>query len=631
MIVGFCLSAVMLGAPADLWSLKPIERREPPAVEAKSRVTNPIDSFVIAKLESLGWALAPEADRRKLIRRVFFDVTGLPPSPEEVDAFADDDSPSAYERLVDRLLGSPRFGERWARFWLDVVRFAESDGYERDDVKPGAWRYRDWVIRSLNDDKPFDRFVAEQLAGDELPDRSAETLTATGFLRLGPWNDEPNDATEYKYERLEDLVHSTSTAFLAMTVKCARCHDHKFDPILQLDYYRFAAHFWAGYVEPPNDHGGPTKAELGHDDILGWTDRSATPPALHLLEKGDPRRPGPETPPGFPSMLPGLDRPVEPPPEGSKTTTRRLQLARWITDARNPLTPRVIVNRIWHHHFGAGLVRTPDNFGIKGEPPTHPELLDWLSSELLSGGWRLKRIHKLILMSSVYRQASIHPSGELYAGQDFENRLLWRASRRRLEAEALRDAMLETSGRLKLDLGGPSFFPSIGKDALEGLSRKDKSWSASSPEEQDRRSVYMFTKRSLILPLMTVFDFADTTQPCCKRDVTTVAPQALALLNNEFAHGMSASLAKRVLARPRASVRDRVELAWQFALGRKPTESEAGAAIEHLASQEQRFRLASSELTLPNAASSDAEAPARLALESLCHVLYNSNEFVYID
>ncbi|MCZ6795552.1 MAG: PSD1 and planctomycete cytochrome C domain-containing protein [Planctomycetota bacterium] len=614
----------------DWWSFQPVKRPAVPDVvgaDGARQPAHPVDAFVLARLAEAGLAMAPPADRRTLIRRATFDLLGLPPAPRDVRAFVADDSEEAYEQLIDRLLASPRHGERWGRYWLDLVRFAETNGYERDATKPGAWKYRDWVIRAINDDKPYDRFVTEQLAGDELPDRSEETVTATGFLRLGTWNDEPNDPAEYKYERLEDLVHTTSSAFLAITVKCARCHDHKFDPVPQVDYYELASVFWAGFVEPRDRKlmGGPSAQELGHD-VLGWTDRGRAVPPFHLLHKGDPRRPGPVVAPGFLALAPALQRPFLSPPESSRTTHRRSQLAAWITDARNPLTARVLVNRLWQHHFGSGLVRTPNNFGFKGDRPTHPALLDWLASELVDGGWQIKRLHKLLMTSRTYRQASSHPREEVYEEKDFANTLLWRANRRRLDAEALRDAMLAVSGRLNPRLGGPSFYPRIAKEALEGLSRKGQTWGSSPPEERGRRSVYIFAKRSLLVPFLTTFDFCDTTRPCGKRDVTTVAPQALALLNNPFAHETSEAFARRI-ASERADQPSRVVRAWELAFGRRPGTGESEAARLHLAEQERHFerRLGVGDET------ARAMNPEHLALASLCLVLLNANEFIYAD
>ncbi len=605
----------------DWWSLQPVRRPKIPAVAARDRAANPIDAFVLRDLESRGWTLAPPADQRTLVRRVYFDVIGLPPTYEEVEAFVRDDSADAYARLVDRLLASPHYGERWARYWLDVVRYAETCGYERDQVKPNVWKYRDWVVDAFNRDLPLDRFVLEQLAGDELPDRSEQTVIATGFLRLGTWNDEPNDAQEYQYDRLEDMVHATGTAFLGLTIKCARCHDHKFDPIRQEDYYRLASAFWAGYITPGGDVlGGPDAKKLGFD-VLGWTDRSANPPPLHLLKKGDYRRAGPEVPFGHLSLLPELNRAVSSPPLSAATTHRRRQLAEWIVDPRNPLTPRVWVNRLWQHHFGRGLVRSPDNFGFMGDKPTHPELLDWLADELVRSGWSTKHIHRLMLLSSTYRQSALHPRFEEYAEKDSDNRLWWHAERQRLDAEAVRDALLAVSGNLDLSrLGGPSFAPTIGSDALEGLSMKGNAWHASPPAEQRRRSIYLFTKRSLLLPLATTFDFPDTTLPCAQRDVTTVAPQALALLNNQFVHEQSESLAHRALA---VSGHDgtRIDVAWQLALSRKPTDAEKSAAQQHVESQRRHFTAAGHK-------AADVDV---WAWTSLCHVLLNTNEFIYID
>jgi cytochrome c553 len=571
------------GDRAPLWSLQPLSKPQPPAARLPEWRANAVDAFILQRLDRARLAPAPPAGRRELLRRVTFDLTGLPPTPEEVDRFLRDDRPDAYERVVDALLASPRYGERWARYWLDLVRYADTNGYERDGEKPNAWKYRDYVIRSLNDDKPYDRFVTEQLAGDELPGRSEETVTATGFLRLGTWDDEPNDPLQYQYERLDDLVHAAGTAFLGLTVRCARCHDHKFDPIPQKDYYAFAAAFWGGYLQPGDGKlmGGPPPERLGYP-VLGFTDRGAEAPALRLLKSGDPRQEGPVVGPGYLSLLPRIDRPVQAPPAGATTTRRRLQLAAWITDRRNPLTARVMVNRLWQHHFGSGLVRTPNNFGRKGELPTHPELLDWLASELQEGGWRLKRLHRLLLLSQTYRMASVHPRQAEYAQQDAGNLLHWRAERRRLDADALRDAVLVTSGRLNPAAGGPGFVPTVNPEALEGLSRKGAEWRPSAPADQRRRTVYLYLKRALIPPLLTVFDFADTTQPLEQRDVTIVAPQALALLNNRFIHDEAGAFALRVAAETGPDPAARAERAWRLALGRSPSPAERAAAVAHL-------------------------------------------------
>ncbi|MFM8274405.1 MAG: DUF1553 domain-containing protein [Gemmata sp.] len=597
-------------AGRDWWSLQPIVRPAAPAAGS------PVDAFIRNRLAEAKMRPAPVADRRTLVRRVYYDLLGLPPRYEEVEAFVKDDRPDAYEKLIDKLLASPHYGERWGRYWLDAVRYAETCGYERDQVKPDVWKYRDWVIRAFNDDLPFGRFVQEQLAGDELPDATERSVIATGFIRLGTWNDEPNDPREYQYDRLEDMVGTTTTAFLALTVRCARCHDHKFDPISQQDYYRVGAAFWAGHVQPGSALGGPDAKALGHANVFGWTDKARTAPPLHLLKKGDPNRPGPVVEPGHLSAVPSLDKPLAVPPERAKTTTRRLQLANWIVDPKNPLAARVWVNRLWQGHFGSGLVRTPDNFGFTGEKPTHPELLDWLAAEFLANGGRTKPLHRLILLSDTYRQSSVHPQQEQYAKADASNRMWWRAERRRLDAEALRDSLLAAAGNLKTEkIGGPSFAPVIPPDALEGLSTKAAAWKPSPPEEQGRRAVYVFAKRGLLPPLLTTFDLPDTTLPNCRRDVTTVPTQALALLNNPFVHEQSAALAARI-----GPKRGQIELAtaaWRLALARDPRPTELRAAVAHLEKQAIAF-----------AGHAD---PAQKTLASLCHVLLNTNEFVYVD
>ncbi len=600
------------GAESTLWSLARVARPELPAVQDTNWSKTPLDRFILAGLEAKGWRPAEPLDRARLARRLYFDLWGLPPSPEAVQAFVADTRGDAYERLIDELLASPHYGERWARYWLDLVRFAETNGYERDALKPNAWQYRDWVIRSLNEDKPYDRFVLEQLAGDELPDADDQSRIATGFLRVGTFDDEPNDPLKYKYEQLDDLIHATSTTFLAVTLKCARCHDHKFDPIPQTDYYAVLNFFIGG------------KAAEG--PLLAYTDAGTSPPEVRLLKGGDPTSPGEKVSPGYLSMLPVISRPVEPPASGAASTGRRTQLAHWITDRTNPLTARVMVNRLWQHHFGEGLVRTPDNFGAMGSAPTHPELLDWLASELMDGEWRLKRLHKLILLSTTYQMSSTHDHHAEYSQADFANQLWWRAGRRRLESEPLRDCMLAVSGQLNPQAGGPSFFPRATRESLEGLSKKGAEWGSSTPEEQRRRSIYMMTKRSLLLPLMTTFDFSDTTQPCSQRNVSIVAPQALALLNNEFVHEQSAAFAGRVIAEAGGDPAAQVDRAWWLALSRAPSSDERAAAIEHLAAQRRNFAMA------PSADGSGSEADLnKRALASLCHVLFNTNEFIYVD
>jgi hypothetical protein len=595
----------------DWWAFEPLRTTPPPTVAG---VSHSIDAFVRDRLAREGIAPAAAADRRVLLRRLAFDLVGLPPTADEIDTFAADPAPDAYEKQVDRLLASPHFGERQARHWLDIARFAETNGYERDAEKPHAWRYRDWVVKAFNDDMPFDRFVLEQLAGDELPDRTEATAIATGFLRLGTWDDEPNDAEDYQYDRLEDLVHVTSTAFLGLTVKCARCHDHKFDSITQADYYRLAAAFWPGPVHNGRAKalGGPSAEQLGFD-VLGWTDLGPEAAPIHALKKGDRHRPLAEVKAGAPSFVGTLAGDFPLPPSDSRTTLRRTHLARWITNPTNPLTPRVIVNRLWQHHFGQGLCKNPDNVGFNSPRPEYRELLDWLAADLVAGGWKLKSLHRLMVTSATYRQASIHPDEVRRADRDPGNMLLWRADRRRLDAESLRDAILAVSGDLDPRLGGPSFKAPIDAEALEGLSMKGGAYQPSPPEECRRRSLYMFTKRGLIVPLMTTFDQCDTTVPTGKRDVSIVALQALSLLNNGWVRGEADASAGRVLAAA-IEAGPRVDDAWRRVLGRLPTALEKEAALAHVTTQ-----LAGDP------------ARERLAWASLCQVLFNTNEFLSID
>jgi hypothetical protein len=598
-------SPVLGDNPTGLWSLQPVTRPPLPEVRQKDWVRTPIDHFILAKLESRGWQPAAPASKAQLIRRVYFDLWGLPPSPDDVRTFVADEDPAAYERLIDRLLASHHYGERWGRHWLDVARFAETNGYERDAVKPNAWRYRDWVIDAFNADMPYDRLVTEQLAGDEIEGADERSRIATGFLRVGTFDDEPNDPAKYKFEQLDDLMHATSTAFLAVTLKCARCHDHKFDPIPQTDYYALL-NFFAG--------GKPADGEL-----LAFAN-SGERPEVKLLASGDPAAPGDTVPPGYLSMVSFVHQQASEP--SPAPAGKRLQLAQWIVDPRNTLTARVMVNRLWQHHFGEGLVRTPDNFGTMGDLPTHPDLLDWLASELVDGGWRLKRLHKMILLSSAYQMASTHPLEAEYSQVDVANKLWWRRNRLRLEAEPLRDAMLAVSGQINLAAGGPSFMPPASREALEGLSKKDDAWQTSPPDQQRRRSVYMMTKRSLLLPLMTTFDFADTTQPVAQRTISTVAPQALALLNNEFVHQQSRALAARVVAEAGDSPVAQIEQAWWLALSRAPTDRERASTLAHLQSQQAH--------SIEPAEGDPPQSP-QTPLESLCHVLLNLNEFIYID
>jgi hypothetical protein len=577
-------------AGLDWWAFQPVVRPVPPSVEGQEEL-GAIDAFVRLRLAEEDMDPAPRAERGTLIRRLHFDLTGIPPTVQEIAAFEADRSKGAYAALVDTLLASRHFGERWARHWLDVVRYAETNGYERDAVKPNIWKYRDWVIQAFNEDMPYDRFVCEQLAGDEMMERTELSVIATGMLRAGTWNDEPNDPQDYKFERLEDMVDVVSKAFLGVTVKCARCHDHKFDPIPQRDYYRMAAAFWPGAIEPRDSAlmGGPNEQELGVKAVFGWTDIRKKPPPLHLLENGEVDRKAQVVQPGVLSLVPVLDMPMINPQPEAKTTQRRAQLAEFIVDRRNPLTARVMVNRIWQALFGRGIVGTPNNFGLKAAPPSHPNLLNWLAGEFVENGWRIKPLIRQIVLSKTYRQSSLHPREEAYSRRDAANMALWKQNRRRMDAEALRDSMLAASGELNLKMGGPSFYPLMSPEVLEGFSRKSKAWKASSLEERCRRSIYMVSKRHLPLPLMTAFDFPNSEKSCGRRDVTTVPLQALAMLNNHFVHARSEGLARRVLKKG-PNGKEAIRQVWRRVLRRDPVESELALAVRHYEQQRDRFQ-----------------------------------------
>jgi hypothetical protein len=614
----------------DWWSLQPVRRPDVPELKTLPQPASPIDAFVMARLEAQQMVPTSPADKSTLIRRLYFDLTGLPPTQDQIESFERDTSDKAWESVIDQLLESPQYGERWGRFWLDLVRYADTSGYERDQEKPFAWKYRDWVVNALNSDMPYDRFVIEQIAGDEVPDRTEQSAIATGFLRLGTWNDEPNDPEDYKYDRLEDLVHTTSSTFLAMTVKCARCHEHKFDPIRQEDYYRMGSAFWAGPIAARDRKllGGPDTGELGFTEVLGWTDLGSTSRPLHVLKNGEREDPLHEVVPASLSMVPSLEHVFDAPPPDSKTTHRRLQLSEWIANSKNPLTARVFVNRLWLHHFGKAIVRSPNNFGFLADPPTHPKLLDWLTDDFIRGGWKIKRMHKLILMSMTWKQSSLHSKFAEYHKKDSGNRLWWRAERRRLDAEALRDSMLATTGELDLQLGGPGFRATISSAALEGLSMKSAAWTASSAKEQMRRGLYLYSKRGLLLPMMTTFNFVDATQSCGQRDVTTVPTQALVLMNNPFVHDRSDTLARTIMAESLAPP-DQVQKLWSAVYGRNPTEQELGLSVKHLLIQSDRLEQQLTAATATEAA--PVRSRAELALASLAHVLLNSNEFIYVD
>ena len=508
------------------WSLRPINPPLIPQVNRQEWCRGPVDRFILAKLEAEGLAPAPPADRVTFIRRLTYDLTGLPPSPDEVDAFVADSTPGSFERLTDRLLASPRHGEKWGRHWLDLVGYGETNGYERDSAKPFAWRYRDYVIQSLNEDKPYDRFVLEQLAGDSVEPNSAIGLIATGFYRLGIWDDEPADPELARYDGLDSVISTTGQVFLGISINCARCHDHKVDPIPQSDYYRMLA-FFRDVTHPDGKNlkklaGGPGRAidvmcvsETGHADT-------------HVLLRGNPLLRGDKVEAGVPQILGGLSFPQ---PDGK---VRRRAFAQWLTDRANPRTARVVANRLWQYHFGRGLVPTPNEFGGLGEAVTHPGLLDWQASDLLDGGWRLKRMHRKIVLSNAYRMSS--QGNRLGLARDPSNRWFWRFPMRRLTAEEVRDSILSVAGTLNQKAGGPPVYPSIPREVMAGQSVPGQGWVVSSAAEAARRSVYVHVKRSLLVPILATHDAADTDLSCPVRYTTTVPTQALGLLNGSFAN-----------------------------------------------------------------------------------------------
>jgi hypothetical protein len=623
------------------WSFQPIRPPRVPQVKNAAWTRNPIDRFVVTKLEEHGWSPAPQVEPRALVRRLFLDLTGLPPTPAEQEAFLDQftKSPDAVERLVDDLLAHPAHGERWARHWLDLVRYADSNGYERDAAKPFAWRYRDYVIRALNTDKPFDRFLLEQLAGDELPENEIqpETLVATGYYRLGPWDDEPADPKQDRYDQLDDLVSTTSEVFLGLTLGCARCHNHKFEPLTMHDYYRMVAIFEPltrpvqGRTELTLPIGTPKEIAAAGEKPnrlpQGYflKEASSKSPVSRLLLRGQAANPGPEVGPGVPAVTVASQPKFPAPPGDAKTSRRRLTLAQWLIDPANPLMARVIVNRVWQYHFGVGLVRTPSEFGATGDPPTHPELLDWLAHWFVEHGWSQKALHRLILTSSTYRLSA--RSDPRFASVDPDNRLLWRMPYRRLEVEVIRDAMLAASGELNRQMYGPSMYPSIPAGALAGNSDPDKIWKPFDEVTASRRTIYAFVKRSLIVPMLEVLDFCDTARSTARRNVTSVPTQALTLLNGDFVNRQARHLADRLERDAGADPAAQIDRAYLRSLCRLPREVERAAMLGFL-EQESRARLAESS---PARASLTPSQARHEALVQLCRAVFNTNEFVYPD
>ncbi len=691
--------AAVAEAPKDAphWAFQLLRRPIVPAIKDQAWSANPIDAFLFAKLEAQGLQPNPPAARQELLRRAYYDLTGLPPTPQEVDAFLADTSPRAYEALIDRLLASPRYGEKWGRHWLDLVRFAETNSYERDGPKPHAWRFRDYVIRSFNQDKPFDRFIREQLAGDELPDRDIDAIIATGYYRLGIWDDEPADREQRRYDGLDDIVATTGQVFLGLTMDCARCHNHKRDPIPQKDYYRLLAFFRnisdynnggprdevpifsepggkAAYEQRVRDlerrrqetQAAVTALEnefrtlyekdrpkqppikdlpklLGTDGarILGKeryqryqqlqrdlralraqkvpgelalavSELGSRPPETFLLRRGNPHDPGDRVEPGFPQLFNVSDPVIPPPPPGAGSSGRRLVLANWIASRDNPLTARVLANRLWQFHFGRGIVRSSNDFGTKGDAPTHPELLDWLATELSDQGWRLKPLHRLIMTSRAYQMSSRGNAAGLKA--DPLNNLFWRFDMRRLSAEEIRDSILAVNGTLNLKMFGPGIYPEIPPEVLAGQSAPGQGWGKSSPEEQARRSIYIHIKRSLLPPIIADFDPPETDRTTPARFATTQPTQALILLNGDFLGKQAGLFADRLRREAGADVEQQVRLALRLVTARPPSLAEVRRGVELIAKLQAEDGVA-----------------ADVALKYFALVALNLNEFVYLD
>ncbi len=611
------------------WAFQPRADVPIPATRS-SWVRNPVDAFILQQLEIRGLHPAPQADRATLARRVHFDVTGLPPTPAELGAFLRDTAPGASERLVDRLLASPRYGERGAQHWLDVVRYAETEGFEYDRYLPGLWRYRDYVIESLNQDRPYDQFVRQQLAGDEMVrgeptlESNHDLLAAAGLHRLGPVrrNAGNQEVASSRNEVLTERTDLIGAAFLGLTVGCARCHDHRFDPIRQVDYYRLQAYFGAAHEQNVVFEGETTieewrkrtkeisgemktlrgriklaqgeergRLQAEHDELEA---QRPEPPStlatlrndaedatrIHVLSRGDHTKPlQPVNPRPLGVLLPE-DAPALPP----DIQNPRSRLADWITDPDHPLSARVLVNRLWLGHFGRGIVETPNDFGFMGGRPSHPQLLDFLANELVRGGWRLKRIHRMILTSSTYRQASRNPDADTRGMQtDAGNRLLWRGPLRRLSAEEVRDAMLAASGELNLGYGGKSVMLPA-EEALVDLLYDPTQWRvADDPAQHRRRSVYLIAKRNLRLPFMEVFDQPALLTSCARRETSTHAPQSLELLNGSLANELAERFAARLQLEAGDGLEQLIERAYLLAASRRPTAREFHLAHEFLA------------------------------------------------
>jgi hypothetical protein len=630
---------IAAGAPwSEHWAFAALKPQTPPGVNDGTWPRNAIDRFVLRRLEQQGIRPSPEADRFTLIRRLYLDLLGLTPIPGEVDAFIADTRADAYESLVDRLLASPHFGERWGRHWLDLARYADSDGYEVDKVRPHAWYWRDWVIRAVNDDMPFDQFTIEQLAGDLLPEAGFWQRLATAFHRQTLTNNEGGiDKEEYRVKAVMDRATTTATVWLGLTMGCTQCHNHPYDPLSQREFYGLYAFFnnadesdlslskeaearyrWEGLRSALVEKKSPKIQEV-RLAVLAERDQ---PRPTYLFHRGDFLRPKREEriAPGFVTLLPTL-------PPKTSGPLNRLDLAHWLVASSNPLTPRVAVNHVWLHLFGQGLVRTPDDFGVRGEPPTHPELLDWLSGQFRSR-WSRKHIIRLIVTSATYRQSSRHRPELLKS--DPQNRLLHRQNRFRVEAEIVRDLHLVAGGLLAPRIGGPSVFPPISKD-LERISfRSQLSWPTSTGPDRYRRGMYTFFKRSLPEPNLVAFDCPDASAAAVQRGTSNTPLQALATLNNDVFFEAVQAMARRIMQSAPGTDEARVAFAFQVALARQPTDRERDRLLVLLRTSRHWYRAHEEEASRtagvyrPEGASA-AETASWVAT---ANILLNLDEFI---
>jgi len=702
------------------WAIQPVREQTAP-VPNLSR----IDAFVHAKLQAKGISPNPAADRTTLLRRGTLDLTGLPPTPEETQAFLADPSPQAFAKVIDRLLASPRYGERWGRHWLDLARYADSEGFKADETRPNIWRYRDYVIQSFNEDKPYDRFVQEQLAGDEMFPGDVQALVATGFNRHFPDEYNARDLFQRRQELLNDITDVVGSTFMGLTFGCAKCHDHKFDPILHKDYYRLQSFFSGLHIDDAASV-APTKAQQEYqakrnaweaatgevraeiakvlavqreyrfrenydkfpEEIQKAYDcvaRKRTPmqwqmyykalPALtfddkevakgikgevkaayqkleaklrafdslkpaelpvtqamvedaaavaktHVLRGGAYEAMEAEVQPGFLSILDPSDATIPAAIPGK--SGRRTALAKWLTNPENPLTARVIVNRVWHYHFGKGLVATPSDFGLMGARPSHKELLDDLSYRFVRNGWSIKQLHREIMLSATYQQSS--DQTEASAAADADNNLLWRFNRRRLEGESIRDSMLAASGLLNTKMNGPGVFPPLpaGVETRGGWKRDE------SLEEARRRSIYIFVRRNTRYPMLEAFDMPDTHESCARRNQTVTPSQALELMNSTLVLDWSKGLAARVLNDAGLSRDAMVDRAYRLVYARPASDDEKRLAGEFF-TRHQPILEAQQSFNLPDKLPSGVKPVEAAVLVDLCHALLNSNEFLYIN